>query len=173
MDDQTDETASVSNALQSQLERRFYAAMMDMVTVAAGCFAVVQAGSVLLPDGIRIARVPGLTLLGILFVLEALTGRSTGKFAMRLRVGRVGIGDKSGGRPTIPQTTVRAAARWFAPLLSLASMLTKDLSIAAILAGGALVLVICEIPACYITLFRRGGTIFDLIARTRVEPLRI
>ena len=166
--DELDATGDFHQGVPAGLERRLYAALIDMVIVSAGCFAVLQADSVLLPVIDRQAGGPAAILLAIIFASEALTGRSVGKIVMRLRVESLGAGD--GGRATILQTAVRAGTRWFAPLVSLASVLTKDMTSASILLAGAMIVVICEVPVCYISLFRRGGTVFDLIARTRIRP---
>ena len=166
--DERKATKDLKTDAQSALERRFYAAMIDMVAVSAGCFAVAQARSALLPEGMPAIRRPAMVLLSIILFFEAITGRSVGKVAMGLRIKRVEKREET-GKVTLPQTIVRAAARWFAPLLALASLMTKDMSMAGLLIATAMMLVICEVPACYITLFRRGGTVFDLIARTRVN----
>ena len=166
--DHTNETEAFLYDVKVGLERRLTAAVIDMVVISALCFAILQASGVLIPTIFRAAGSPAAILTGALFLLEASTGRSPGKVAMRLRIERMGSDEQNGQRASIFQTGARAAVRWLAPFLSLLSLLTKDLSIAGLLVVGGMTIVICEIPACYITLFRRGGTIFDLVARTRV-----
>jgi uncharacterized RDD family membrane protein YckC len=158
-----DDKGDLLRDLQAQLERRFYAAMIDMLVVSVGCYGVVQADGVLLPGRVRGALGPALLMMSALIALEALTGRSLGKRMLGLRIERT-----EGGRATVAQTVMRAIVRWIAPLISLASVLTKDSITASLLLGGAMIVVICEVPACYIALFRTGGTIFDLAAGTRV-----
>jgi uncharacterized RDD family membrane protein YckC len=150
------------------LERRLSAAVIDMMIVSAGCFTVLQAHSAVLPLIVGQAGVPAAVLLGVLFALEALTGRSPGKLINRLRVNRIASDRENIDPAPVLQTLARAAVRWIAPAIALSSMLTADLATAGLLVSAAMAIVICEIPACYISLFRRGGTIFDLIARTRL-----
>jgi uncharacterized RDD family membrane protein YckC len=159
--DRTEDDQIESNA---NLERRFYAALIDMVLVGAGCFAMFQADSVLVSGRAGRALVPAGVLLGILCGLEAVTGRSAGKLAMRIHVEA-----HNGTSAGIVQFAVRAMMRWIGPVLAMGSLLTRDVTLASMLVGLAAMVVLCEIPICYITLFRRGGTLFDLVAGTRVR----
>ncbi len=145
------------------LENRFYAAVIDMVAVSAGCYAAAQADGRLLPGGSARLRTPALIGLGAMLLLEAATGRSLGKWLMQVRVERT-----DGGAPNLLQTIVRALSRWLAPLIALASLLSHDLTTSGILMGVGMTAIICEVPACYIALMRTQRTIFDLTSGTQV-----
>jgi hypothetical protein len=163
----TDARETFDPTLSGTLGRRLYAAVIDMLVVAVVCFAILQADSVLVPVIVRQAGGPAKVVLALLLLVEAITGRSAGKLAMGLRLERM----TSGKPAAIWQPVVRAAVRWLGPLISVASLLTQDMTTAGLLVCAAMTLVICEVPACYITLFRTGGTVFDLIARTRVAAV--
>jgi uncharacterized RDD family membrane protein YckC len=150
--------------LKSNVQKRLMAAMIDMVIVSVACYAVLQADGALLPGGIRSLFFPGLLLLGAILLLEMMTGQTLGKFSQGLSVQT-----SAGGRPQIWQTIVRALARWIPPLLAIASLLTHSLIGKSLLIGLGMTVVICELPCCYITFFRLGGSLFDLAGGTRIR----
>src|SRR4051812_39570806 len=144
----------------SVLATRATAAVVDMTLVGLICFGVQWA--------IRLADPPKRTAalvfaagLGLLLLIEMLTGWSLGKAVAGLSVrGRMGVAS----------LVIRAIVRWVPVLIFLPSIFVQNGLLSLLIWGIALTLVCCYVATAYLTLVRSGKSPFDMAGRTEVVP---
>lgn len=148
-------------AVPPLLERRLWAAGIDMVVVVICCAALMQSFNPLSSGTHPWLWIPAAVVLSLSAATELLTGISPGKWLFGLAV------RAKDGRPApLARLMLRGFIRLLPVIVFLLSLAPNDLDAHMVLAAAALAIALCYFPACYIMLMRKAATPFDGIAGT-------
>lgn len=148
------------------LDRRIYAAAVDLLIVLAASAAIGLSVNPINPSPVRAVWLSALVVLAMYSIVELFTGRSIGK-----RLFGFTLTCTDGGQPTLAQFVVRGIIRLFPVAMMLGASLIRSIDFYYFAAVVTFILAACYFPACYISIMRRGVTIFDALAGTRVVRL--
>jgi len=143
------------------IERRVWAAACDAAVVGLCCLAIFHSFNPLAegphPEIWQVAA----AVLVLESAVEMLTGVTPGKWLLGLTLRR-----PDGTRPAAWRLALRWAVRLLPVGLFLLSPLAPSPNTYLIALFAALTLLICYVPACYISLMHSGTTLFDSVADT-------
>lgn len=144
------------------LERRLYAAGVDVVLVGVCCGAMFLSFNPVFGSPHPWFWRPAAIMLGLIAAVELLSGITPGKGLAGLTVR-----GRGGRRPVLWALVARGLVRW-APVALFLVSLSTDRTTWIFVVEVLIVLVGCYLTICYISLWRRGSTVFDAIAGTTV-----
>jgi uncharacterized RDD family membrane protein YckC len=147
------------------LERRLWAATIDMALVLACAFAFFHSFGPLSNGPRPWLWRPAAILLAIGALIEFFTGMTLGKTLTRLAVRR-----RDGGPPAFHSLALRAAVKYLPVAVFLVSLLFGSFGFLFV-AVAAFTLAIMEVQGCYLAIMRSGLTLFDHLAGTKVVKI--
>jgi uncharacterized RDD family membrane protein YckC len=143
------------------LTRRVYAAGIDIAIVGLCCGALFLSFNPVFGSPYpRIWR-PAAIVLALFAVVEIVTGITPGKWLTGLA-----LRTRDGQRPPLWWLVLRGIARLLPVGMFLLTLRISDRMTWMLLLQILIVLIGCYLTICYMTLWRRGSTMFDAIAGT-------
>lgn len=170
MDDAEDDRAKAppdpdtGNGLPPLLERRLTAGAYDTGLISACCISLFLALDPVSQQRHVGIAIPFAVVLALLLLVEALTGRTIGKWSQDLRLRRV-----DGGAVSLPALLTRTAVKAFPVAIFVLGLGVRNMAASMSLLGVSLMLVLCYIPVCYLMLMRAGHTMFDAASGTVLQ----
>jgi uncharacterized RDD family membrane protein YckC len=152
-----------TTVLPPNLARRVYAAGIDIAVVGLCCGALFLSFNPVFGSRHPWIWRPAAGALAVLAIVEIVTGITTGK-----RLSGLWLRMRDGKRPPTWTLAVRALVRWAPVGIFLLSLGTDDRMTWMFIVQVLIVVVGCYLTICYMTLWRRGATMFDAIAGTTV-----
>jgi hypothetical protein len=141
---------------------RAKAAFFDMCIVGALCATLMWSQLVSSAHHPALNWIAGI-LLAAAMLLELLTGLTLGKLFFHLSLRRFVNPTQS---PPLWSLLLRGLIRLLPVLIFLPALLVTDNMLTLLIWLISLAMVICYLTTCYLTLLRRGRTLFDLAAGT-------
>jgi uncharacterized RDD family membrane protein YckC len=145
------------------LERRLYAAMIDMVVVGVCCGALFLSFNPVFGSPHRWIWTPAAIVLALVALAEIISGITPGK-----RLSGLTLRTRDGLRPPIWAFMLRGVVRLLPIAIFLLTLRTADRMTWMFILQILIVVVGCYLTVCYMTLWRRGTTMFDAVAGTMV-----
>jgi uncharacterized RDD family membrane protein YckC len=145
------------------LQRRLYAAAVDIAIVGLCCGALFLSFNPVFGSPHPWIWKPGVVVLAIVFATEIFTGITPGK-----RLSGLTLRTRDGARPAPWSLALRGLVRLAPVGIFLLSLRTTDQTGWMFILQVLIVLVGCYLTVCYMTLWRRGSTMFDAVAGTMV-----
>ena len=143
------------------LERRMYAAGIDVALVGLCCGALFLSFNPVFGSPHPWLWRPAAVVLAVVALVEIVTGVTPGKWMTGLS-----LRTRDGRRPPIWSLMLRGVVRLAPVAVFLLSLRAAD-QMAWMLVLQVLIVVIGSyLTVCYMTLWRRGGTMFDVLAGT-------
>lgn len=164
MADPTEHRLDATTVVPPNLARRVYAAGIDMGVVGLCCGALFLSFNPVFGESHPWIWRPAAMVLAILSVVEIATGLTPGKWISGLAL-RTLDGSR---RPPIWSLALRGIVRLAPVGVFLLSLRTADRMAWMFILQILIVLVGCYLTICYMTLWRRGRTMFDAVAGTMV-----
>jgi uncharacterized RDD family membrane protein YckC len=145
------------------LARRVYAAGIDIAIVGLCCGALFLSFNPVFGSTHPWIWRPAAGVLAVLAIVEIITGITPGKWLSGLW-----LRARDGKSLPLWALALRALVRWAPVGLFLLSLGTDDRMTWMFIVQVLIVVVGCYLTICYMTLWRRGTTMFDAIAGTTV-----
>jgi uncharacterized RDD family membrane protein YckC len=163
MNDSTEHRLDATTVVPPNLARRVYAAGIDIAIVGLCCGALFLSFNPVFGSTHPWIWRPAAVVLAVLAIVEIVTGITPGK-----RLSGLSLRTPDGKRPALWSIVVRGVVRWVPVGLFLLSLRTDDRMTWMFILQVLIVLIGCYLTICYMTLWRRGTTMFDAIAGTTV-----
>ena len=145
------------------LERRVYAAAIDIAAVGVCCAALFLSFNPVFGTPHPWMWRPAAVVLAVLAAMEIFTGFTPGKALAGLT-----LHARDGRRPSFWSLALRGLVRLAPVGVFLLSLRAGDVAGWMLILQVLIVLVGCYLTICYMTLWRRGTTMFDAVAGTMV-----
>ena len=158
-----DNRLDATTVVPPNLERRVYAAAIDIAAAGVCCGALFLSFNPVFGASHPWIWRPAAVVLAVLAALEIFTGFTPGKALTGLT-----LRTRDGRRPPVWSLALRGLVRLAPVGVFLLSLRASDPAAWMLVLQVLIVLVGCYLTVCYMTLWRRGNTMFDAVAGTMV-----
>ena len=158
-----EERLDATTVVPRNLERRVYAAGIDTAAVGLCCGALFLSFNPVFGSPHPWIWKPAAVVLALLAISELSPGITPGKWLSGLT-----LRTRAGARPVLWSLALRGSVRLAPVGVFLLSLRAADQMAWMFIVQALIVVVGCYLTVCYMTLWRRGTTMFDAVAGTIV-----